>query len=216
MQATEPAPPAVCQQEAAESQDGILARIAAIVRRIISALTPNRDEPSERPDSQDSAAGDPTAPDTRAACAPESEAYTQWVEQQLRMDGSGAGHFGVPARAPQTLEIRPSMEGRNAPTCPPVRDVLLALLASTSCKIFMVSALAAILIAAIYVGVIRSRCVTHLASCDIAVASGLPCTLILILLCSLTVEYLLRNRQQDTLQEPSVAPAVPVALGATR
>ncbi|AXW85429.1 hypothetical protein BKM88_05205 [Anaplasma marginale] len=216
MQATEPAPPAVCQQEAAESQDGILARIAAIVRRIISALTPNRDEPSERPDSQDSAAGDPTAPDTRAACAPESEAYTQWVEQQLRMDGSGAGHFGVPARAPQTLEIRPSMEGRNAPTCPPVRDVLLALLASMSCKIFMVSALAAILIAAIYVGVIRSRCVTHLASCDIAVASGLPCTLILILLCSLTVEYLLRNRQQDTLQEPSVAPAVPVALGATR
>ena len=210
IQEAEPAP-IIRQQEATESSDCILARITYIIRRVISALTPKHETPPE--DSADSAEG-AAALDGHEAQPPELDA--QWLEQQIvGIDSSGVEYFvNQPSQTP--LRTRFGIGGQNAHIYVPARGVLPAFLTSISCKIFIASVLAVVLIAAVYAGVIRSLCTAYLASCDTAMAAGLPCTLALVLLCSLAVEFLLNKRQQNMLQESSATPAVQAMLGTER
>ncbi|WP_233497140.1 hypothetical protein [Anaplasma ovis] len=209
MQEAEPVPPTVCQQEAIGGSDGILARIASIIRRVISALTPKRETPSE-----DSAEG-ASALDGHEAQLPELD--VQWLEEQIvGIDRSGVEYFVH--QPPQTPARMLHGRGKNSSMHVPTCGAFSSFLASRFCKVLIAFTLAVALIAAIYVGTIRRiyATTTYLVSCDIAMAVGLPCTLVLALLCSLTAEFLLDKRQENMLQESYATPAVQAMLGAER
>ncbi|MCU7611229.1 hypothetical protein [Anaplasma capra] len=129
----------------------------------------------------------------------ELEEYIQPGLQHIMGEGAAHARY-APSQAPEAAA--PAME-ENAPIGSCMRDICKEFPSSMSCKILIASLLAAAMVAALYVGAIRYMLAdTYVVSCDIAIAAGLSCTVVLALIASLVVERLLRNNP-ETLQELS-------------